>query len=58
MHSIGMQRFYLVVLTTFAAFVVLLAAVGVYASYSYAVASRTSGIGVRLALGVAPRQIM
>ncbi len=58
MRSIAMQRFYLVVLTAFAAFAVLLAAVGVYASYSYAVASRTSEIGVRLALGAAPRQIM
>jgi putative ABC transport system permease protein len=58
MRPIGMQRFYLVVLTAFAAFAVLLAAVGVYASYSYAVASRTSEIGVRLALGAAPRQIM
>ena len=56
--SIAMQRFYLVVLTTFAAFAVLLAAVGVYAAYSYAVASRTTEIGVRLALGAKPGQIL
>ncbi len=58
LRSIGMQRFYLVVLTAFATFAVLLAAVGVYAAYSSAVASRTTEIGVRLALGAAPRQIM
>ena len=58
LNSIGMQRFYLVVLTAFAAFAVLLAAVGVYAAYSYAVASRTAEIGVRLALGAAPTQIL
>ena len=56
--SIAMQRFYLVVLTTFAAFAVLLAAVGVYAAYSYAVASRTTEIGVRLAFGAKPGQIL
>jgi predicted permease len=57
-NSVGMQRFYLAVLSAFAIFAVLLAAVGIYAAYSYAIASRTTEIGVRLALGAAPSRIM
>ena len=57
-NSVGMQRFYLVVLSAFALFAVGLAAVGIYAAYSYAIASRTAEIGVRLALGAKPRRIM
>jgi putative ABC transport system permease protein len=56
--SVSTQRFYLVVLAAFALFAVLLAAVGVYATYSYAVASRTTEIGVRLALGASPARIL
>jgi predicted permease len=56
--SVSTQRFYLVVLTAFAVFAVLLAAVGIYAAYSYMIASRTAEIGVRLALGAAPRRIL
>lgn len=58
LNSIAMERFYLVVLMAFAIFAVVLAAVGVYASYSYAIASRRAEIGVRLALGAAPRRIV
>ncbi|HUE89497.1 MAG TPA: ADOP family duplicated permease [Vicinamibacterales bacterium] len=57
-NSVGMQRFYLVVLSAFAVFAVLLAAVGIYAAYSYAIASRTAEIGVRLALGASPARIV
>jgi predicted permease len=57
-NSVAMQRFYLAVLSAFALFAVLLAAVGIYATYSYAIASRTTEIGVRLALGAAPRKIV
>ena len=59
MHrSVAMERFYLAVLSAFAMFAVLLAAVGIYATYSYAIASRTAEIGVRLALGASPRGII
>ena len=57
-NSVGMQRFYLAVLSAFAIFAVLLAAVGIYATYSYAIASRTAEIGVRLALGASPARII
>jgi predicted permease len=58
LNSVGMQRFYLVVLSAFAVFAVLLAAIGIYAAYSYAIASRTAEIGVRLALGASPGGIV
>jgi putative ABC transport system permease protein len=58
LDSVGMQRFYLVVLSAFALFAVLLAAVGIYAAYSYMIASRTAEIGVRLALGASPGRIV
>jgi ABC-type antimicrobial peptide transport system permease subunit len=57
-NSVGMERFYLVVLAAFAVFAVLLSAVGTYAAYSYAVSSRTAEIGVRLALGAGPRRVL
>jgi putative ABC transport system permease protein len=56
--SIAMHRFYLAVLSAFALFAVFMAAVGIYATYSYAIASRTAEIGVRLALGASPRTIV
>jgi predicted permease len=57
-NSIPMERFYLAVLSAFSLFAVLLAAVGIYATYSYAIASRAAEIGVRLALGAAPQRIV
>ncbi len=56
--SVAMHRFYLAVLSAFALFAVLIAAVGIYATYSYSIANRTAEIGVRLALGASPGSIV
>ena len=56
-ESTGRTRFDMWLMTVFGGSALLLAAVGIYGLIAYAVASRTKEIGIRLALGAAPRQI-